>query len=162
MKELKRIFFICILFIIIVSYLQSQNIDKKTVQQIMNEFDLLYDKKSIFRRDNIDFNGYSSQGGILYSYYNGSILQFLTLYLYSERGKTELRIYPIEKKLIFLTKIESFYEGSIFEEPVNISRKEEKNFIIEDKTEYDVTSDIKIIDTNYLIELITKIFQTIK
>jgi hypothetical protein len=121
-------------------------IDGKKVQQMKTEFETLIARKESFQRNQVDFNGYSSQGGLLYVYYDNGVLQYFTLYLLSERGKTVFNFYPLGNRDVFIIREQNFYEKSIYEGPVNIIEKNEDNFLIKDGIEYDVTTDIKKTD----------------
>lgn len=49
-----------------------------------------------------DFSGRSSQGGILFYYYENNLLKYITLNVYGEIGKVEYKIYKIDNGYIVL------------------------------------------------------------
>lgn len=57
---------------------------------------------TILVKEEKDFSGRSSQGGVLYYYYENNLLKYITLDVYGELGKVEYKIYKIDNGYIVL------------------------------------------------------------
>ncbi len=94
--------------------------------------------KEKYRQVQIDFSGYSTEGGFILAYYNDeNALQRIDVYLLGERGKV-IFIYDMTTgRTVEAIRTEYQYEQSISETEgdVKIISKDETKYVIEDQSQ---------------------------
>ncbi len=88
------------------------------------------------RRVQYDFNGYSSQGGLVFAYFDGASLKYFEIYLLGERGKVTIRFDIEDTNRIAVTRTEYDYDKSIYEGDTTIVAQRETKGYLESGTEY--------------------------
>ena len=136
MKRVINIFVLCAISIMFCFHVSSTSVNFRQVKNDIKNIisDIRREYKNINSDTNLiviekDFTGLSTEGGILFSYYDETILRKSVLRFYGEMGKRVDEYYFKDGKLIFLFKKEFFYNQPIYiEDGFEIEKTEENRF----------------------------------
>jgi hypothetical protein len=163
-KNLKLIFLLFFQCVFFINCISDKN-DSVFQENALREYSIIINEKNEFQKKRFDYNGYSSEGGHFFAYYNKSNnLVFIELFIFGERGRAEYNILPLNDNNFFIIETEYSYNKSIFEDVVGdyeIIKTVEKKYLIQDKKNYDITNETVVINDSYLEELIDDIFYEI-
>ncbi len=188
-KKIVRCFAILVLLLSITSCSQESQLsnENKVVEEIIleevvsdvevetvydgvirekDDFFKYYDEgKKDFEKLEIDFNGYSSQGGVATAYYDVNTLKAIELVILGDMGKVYYDYYLIGEEVIYLHVREVLYEKNINEGEVKVVNKNENEFLLDDEMLYLLNHDEKVLnesDENIYLTMLKELFDALR
>ncbi len=188
-KKIVRCFAILVLLLSITSCSQESQLsnENKVVEEIIleevvsdvevetvydgvirekDDFFKYYDEgKNDFEKLEIDFNGYSSQGGVATAYYDVNTLKAIELVILGDMGKVYYDYYLIGEEVIYLHVREVLYEKNINEGEVKVVNKNENEFLLDDEMLYLLNHDEKVLnesDENIYLTMFKELFDALR
>ncbi len=188
-KKIVRCFAILVLLLSITSCSQESQLsnENKVVEEIIleevvsdvevetvydgvirekDDFFKYYDEgKKDFEKLEIDFNGYSSQGGVATAYYDVNTLKAIELVILGDMGKVYYDYYLIGEEVTYLHVREVLYEKNINEGEVKVVNKNENEFLLDDEMLYLLNHDEKVLnesDENIYLTMFKELFDALR
>lgn len=111
------------------------------------DFFKYYDEgKKDFEKVEIDFNGYSSQGGFATAYYDIDMLKVIELVILGDMGKVYYDYYLISEEETYLHVREMLYDKNVNEGEVKVVSENANEFLLDDEKLYMLNHDAKVLN----------------
>ncbi len=149
----------------VVSDVEVETVYDGVIREKDNFFKYYDEGKKDFEKLEIDFNGYSSQGGVATAYYDVNTLKAIELIILGDMGKVYYDYYLIGEEVIYLHVREVLYEKNINEGEVKVVNKNENEFLLDDEMLYLLNHDEKVLnesDENIYLTMFKELFDALR